>query len=172
MGTAPSARMGRQPAFLLAALLALALLGGGLVSVTRQVTRTPPAQRMETACEELGIIAQALALYKAHVGHYPGVKESGLLALVVDPGIPEWRGPYLNHIIPDPWGRPYQYLYDAEAPLLFSMGPDKRPGTEDDLHASSEDFVLSEETAADWSSAAPRIPTVEILTTPSLQETR
>ena len=35
--------------------------------------------------------------------------EQGLSALVADPGIPGWNGPYLSRIPNDAWGRPLTY---------------------------------------------------------------
>lgn len=167
LGAPPGARLGRQPAFLLATLLALTLLGGSLVSLSRKVTRVPPAQRLETARGELAAIAQALALYAAHVGHFPTAREGDLFALVADPGQPGWRGPYLNRLQPDPWGRPYRYADGAAIPTLLSHGPDRALGTADDLQPDPADFDLSPERAAEWIRTAPRNPTVEIATNPA-----
>jgi general secretion pathway protein G len=33
----------------------------------------------------------------------------------------------------DPWGAPYQILCDQGQVLVFSLGPDKQPGTADDI---------------------------------------
>lgn len=167
LGAPPGARLGRQPAFLLGALLALALLGAGLLKLARNTTRVPPPQRLETARAELAAIAQALALYRAHVGHFPTAREGDLLALVADPGHPGWRGPYLNRLQPDPWGRPYRYADGAAPPMLFSHGPDRAPRTADDLLPDPGDFELAPERAEEWIRSAPRNPTVEIATNPA-----
>lgn len=34
----------------------------------------------------------------------------------------------------DPWGTPYQIRCDLDRMHAYSMGPDRKPGTEDDLH--------------------------------------
>ena len=46
-----------------------------------------------------------------------------------------WDGPYVNHIVNDPWGRPYVYETRPEGghPILYSRGPDGRMGTTDDV---------------------------------------
>ena len=49
-----------------------------------------------------------------------------------------WHGPYLSGPVPnDPWGRPYQYAYPGKHgggnPDVWSLGPDGRSGTEDDI---------------------------------------
>ncbi len=54
----------------------------------------------------------ALGRYHNDVGAYPPVA-SGLEALVYNPGVPNWRGPYLEKAIPlDPWGK--QFLYGLD----------------------------------------------------------
>jgi general secretion pathway protein G len=35
----------------------------------------------------------------------------------------------------DPWGAPYQILCDQGQVLVFSLGPDKQPGTADDINS-------------------------------------
>jgi hypothetical protein len=36
----------------------------------------------------------------------------------------------------DPWGMPFQIRCDLDRVHAFSMGPDRQPGTQDDIHAS------------------------------------
>jgi|UniRef100_UPI00404B2694 general secretion pathway protein G len=84
----------------------------------------------------------SLVRYKIDLGSYPTTAE-GLPALITAPtnGADRWRGPYVeltgSKLPLDPWGESYQYLspgtrnkgsYD-----LFSKGPDKAEGTEDDI---------------------------------------
>jgi general secretion pathway protein G len=80
--------------------------------------------------------------YKMHVGDYPSTSE-GLQALVSAPAqkSDRWRGPYLKEgtKLPmlDPWGEPYQYRYPGQKVKsgydLWSKGPDKIDGNEDDI---------------------------------------
>ena len=46
-----------------------------------------------------------------------------------------WDGPYVNHIVNDPWGNEYVYETRPEGgnPILYSKGPDGRAGTTDDV---------------------------------------
>jgi general secretion pathway protein G len=84
----------------------------------------------------------SLFTYKLHVGDYPSTAE-GLQALLVAPGnkSDRWRGPYLKDgtkvPILDPWGEPYQYRYPGTRSKtgydLWSKGPDKIDGNEDDI---------------------------------------
>lgn len=81
---------------------------------------------------EIEMLGQALDLFKLDTGRYPTTAE-GLNALMANPGIPNWDGPYLKKALPaDPWKRPYNYQspgthgdYD-----LSSYGADGSPGGE------------------------------------------
>ena len=61
-------------------------------------------------------------------GRYP-TQHEGLGALVANPGIGKWEGPYLKSkgVPVDPWGHPYQYRMpgtDGRDYDLYSLGPD------------------------------------------------
>lgn len=80
--------------------------------------------------------------YQIHMGSYPTTEE-GLQALITAPGngSANWRGPYFNpevKTVPlDPWGSPYQYrspgVKNPTTYDLWSLGPDKKDGTADDI---------------------------------------
>lgn len=82
--------------------------------------------KQSAAKAQIELIGQALDQFRLDTGRYPATQE-GLNALVTNPGIEKWDGPYLKKGLPnDPWSRPYQYLspgshgeYD-----LFSYGRD------------------------------------------------
>ena len=84
----------------------------------------------------------SLVRYRIDLGDYPSTAE-GLQALISAPAnrAERWRGPYIDtpggKLPVDPWGEIYQYRspgtknktgYD-----LFSKGPDRAEGTEDDI---------------------------------------
>jgi general secretion pathway protein G len=83
-----------------------------------------------------------LMTYRFQMGGYPSTEE-GLGALMTAPGnkADRWRGPYLieGTKVPvlDPWGEPYQYRYpgthNKDSYDLWSKGPDKTDGTDDDI---------------------------------------
>lgn len=81
-----------------------------------------------------------LQQYTMHMGDYPSTAE-GLQALVTAPGsrADRWKGPYLsdNKLPLDPWKEPYQYRYPGTKNKgtydVWSKGPDKQDGTEDDI---------------------------------------
>jgi general secretion pathway protein G len=88
--------------------------------------------RQSAAKTQIELFGQALDQFRLDTGRYPTTAE-GLNALLVDPGVPGWDGPYLKKAVPnDPWGRPYHYDspgthgdYD-----IVSLGSDGSPGGE------------------------------------------
>lgn len=143
----------RKPGLAMGALVAIVVLGGGLVAKSR-VMRGTPADRYATALRELNVLATAAGLYKAHTGHYPTISEGGMAAFVLDPGTDGWAGPYINSMQPDPWGFGYVYDFASDPPSIHSRGPDHRSGTEDDLFADPADFTPPAELLERWPPAA------------------
>jgi general secretion pathway protein G len=90
--------------------------------------------KQATARAQIELLGAALDQYGLDIGAYPAVAV-GLPALVQNPNIPTWNGPYLkkNAVPSDPWGKPYQYKccpgdhgdYD-----IWSHGADGVPGGE------------------------------------------
>jgi general secretion pathway protein G len=88
--------------------------------------------KQASAKAQIELLGQALDLFRLDAGRHPTTQE-GLNALVVNPGIDKWEGPYPKKGIPnDPWDRPYHYVcpgthgdYD-----LFTYGKDDTPGGE------------------------------------------
>lgn len=81
-----------------------------------------------------------LSLYRSDTGAYPTTEE-GLIYLREKPNnINNWRGPYINKIIPlDPWHKPYIYIspakYGTKEYDLYSFGKNGRNdyGQQDDI---------------------------------------
>jgi len=85
-----------------------------------------------------------LKLYNMHMGRFPTTEEglNGLLTKPEDEAEGKnWHGPYLD-VDPDtglrdPWGQAYQFRCPGEnnegSYDLWSTGPDKEDGTEDDI---------------------------------------
>lgn len=119
---------------LLVVIIILAILAA--VVIPRVIGRTEDA-RIAKAAADVSTIDSTLDQYKIDVGEYPTTDE-GLQALVTNPGSSDrWNGPYLKNGLPsDPWGNPYQYRIPGEQGLeydVYSAGPDKQPGTQDDI---------------------------------------
>jgi type II secretion system protein G len=117
----------------------------------------PPEQSAQV---QLRLLQNVLELYHLDMGDYPTTAQ-GLEALRQLPAnLPnpaKWDGPYLNKPVPpDPWDRPYQYEYSQgdEHPKAWSLGPDGRDGTADDI-------------GADWSTPRPPDTTLEALDAPT-----
>ena len=114
------------------------LMNGGISLGKARIERSAlQAQKAMTS------LTLALGRYKFHVGQYPTTEE-GLAVLAyrrpeelrkIRRAHPTWNGPYVDHIVKDPWGKPYVYETRPEGgnPILYSCGPDRKPGTLDDL---------------------------------------
>ena len=136
--------MRRGPFFYLMLIAVLAIVGGlvlsrGDLSFGRKRIERKPLQ----ARKAMDSLSVALGRYKFHVGEYP-TNEEGLEVLAyrrpeeirkIRKAHPNWDGPYVNHIVNDPWGHPYVYETRPEGghPVLYSRGPDGRIGTTDDV---------------------------------------
>ena len=107
------------------------------------VTALSSAQRKagtDTAKAQIEAFEQNLDVYRLGLNDYPATSD-GLDALINPPASADnrWVGPYLDarEVPLDPWGQPYQYSYpganNQHKPDIWSMGPDKSDGTDDDI---------------------------------------
>ncbi len=105
--------------------------------VPRLTGRTEEARRKRAAVD-LASLEQAIDLFELDIGRFP----TSLTDLAQQPAsIPEgsWHGPYLKRRTRpvDPWGHDYVYRlpgeHNREDYDLFSLGPDGRPATDDDI---------------------------------------
>ena len=96
--------------------------------------------RMPRAKEMIHTLMSAMDCFENDVGRYPTAAE-GLKVLIEPPASPadakKWKGPYIKELQNDPWGNPYKYVYPGAAGPktfdVFSVGPDGKEGTEDDI---------------------------------------
>lgn len=83
-------------------------------------------------------ISDALEMYKINNGCFP-TTEQGLKALLEKslPPPSNWNGPYLKKEPIDSWQKPYKYRCPSQNEQLdfdlWSLGPDGKDGTEDDI---------------------------------------
>lgn len=66
----------------------------------------------------------AISKFKDDNGRCPN-NEEGLLALIKNPGLEEWNGPYINSDqLNDPWGLPYKYdfVQQEEGRIVIFIG--------------------------------------------------
>lgn len=119
-------------------LLVLVILGIIAAIVVPKFSGRTEQARMTAAESQIASFATALDAYEVDNGSYPAGRD-GLLDLVQQPAdARSWRGPYMRKDIPnDPWNRPYVYEFpgrrNPNSYDLYSVGPDGREGTEDDI---------------------------------------
>lgn len=142
-GGAPAFRKG--PVFYLFVIVILVVVGSMVLSAVNSGVGFGKA-RIELkplqAKKSMAALAVALGRYKFHTGDYPTTQE-GLAALAAKSWRKKgWDGPYVNHIVNDPWGHPYYYETRPEGghPILYSHGPNGRAGDDDDVLPDQEMF--------------------------------
>lgn len=122
----------------LGALIVPGIISGNLTLGKKRIDRNDMVAR-----KAMNALSVALGRYKFHVGQYP-TNEEGLEVLAyrkpkelakIRRAHKGWDGPYVDHVVNDPWGRPYVYETRPEGgtPILYSKGPDGRAGTLDDI---------------------------------------
>ncbi|MGD0280857.1 MAG: type II secretion system major pseudopilin GspG [Dissulfurispiraceae bacterium] len=130
---AGNSRLANKSGFTLVELLVVLVILGLLAAlVGPQLFPKLGKGKQSAAKAQIELLEEALDQFRLDVGRYPSTQES-LSALVTNPGIDKWEGPYLKKGLPnDPWGKPYIYTcpgshgeYD-----IVSYGRDGQPGGE------------------------------------------
>jgi general secretion pathway protein G len=153
-----------RPAFVLPALALILIVGVMLVWQINLKLPSPEeanAENIARAQREIKTLRIALERFKIDCGRYPTTEE-GLKALVLNPGIKEWKRNYINFLRSDPWRTPYYYEYTNDTVFLCSFGPDKIKGTADDIIAQTP---TPEE--VDWPPNSPATTNIEQISTNS-----
>ncbi len=81
------------------------------------------------------MLSTALGIFRIDCGRFPTAQE-GLGALIKNPGVKKWAGPYIpgKEAFTDPWGTALRYAPQDEKNLrLTSAGPDRNFGSPDDI---------------------------------------
>ncbi len=110
------------------------ILMGGAIFLLRDPGEQAKIVRAES---DINTIRTQLKSFEMMGMRYPTPQE-GLNALVTRPAnISRWSQAF-NEVPKDPWGVEYQYRYPAQKSEkdqfdLYSNGPDREPGTEDDI---------------------------------------
>ena len=125
-------------------IIGLLMLGSMVLSVCGKGGRTPIPLKPMQARKSMDSLAIALGRFKFHTGAYPTTAE-GLAVLAAKSFAKKgWDGPYINHVVADPWGNEYVYETRPEGghPILYSKGADGRAGTTDDVLPEQEQFEI------------------------------
>jgi general secretion pathway protein G len=132
-------RHARRDGFtLIELLLVLVILGILAAIVVPKFSGRTEQARITAAESQIATFGTALDAFEVDVGRYPKGR-NGLMDLVSAPrDAQNWRGPYMKNDIPkDPWGNDYVYecpgKNNPSSYDLYSMGPDGRAGSEDDV---------------------------------------
>jgi general secretion pathway protein G len=120
-------------------MLVLVILATLAAVVLPKFTGRSEQAKITAAQTQISQIEVALDAFEIDLGRFPSTAE-GLRALVVKPSTDSdgWQQPYLRRDVPnDPWGQEYQYRYpgthNQEGYDLYSTGPDKKLGGDDDI---------------------------------------
>jgi general secretion pathway protein G len=132
-------------------LVVLAILVLLVAMVAPRILGTQKKADINAAKTQVGLLKAALERYALDMKDFP-TTEQGLKALLEPPAdegsvgeessstASNWQGPYLNstELPKDPWGNDYQYESPpthgtGDYPDIWSYGPDREDGTEDDI---------------------------------------
>lgn len=130
------AQPGSRGFTLLEVMVVVVILGILAALVVPKIISRPDEARAIAAKQDIASLMQALKLYRLDNQRYPST-EQGLQALVTKPSTsplpPNWKtGGYVERLVRDPWGNPYQYLNPGVRGEIdvFSMGADGVAGGE------------------------------------------
>ena len=100
---------------------------------------------LQTAKAYVLTLRNAVDQYDATVGYPPTAEQGGLAALITCPANlteAKWGGPYIHDtVFLDPWRNEYQYASPPSRSSksrnfeIWSFGPDREDGTEDDVNS-------------------------------------
>jgi len=123
----------REKGFTLIELLIVMIILGLLAAlVAPKLFQKVGSSKQKAAKAQIALFESALDAFRLDVGRYPTTEE-GLQALVKNPGLAKWDGPYLPKGVPkDPWGNDYVYKCPGEHGEydLYSLGADGQEGGE------------------------------------------
>ena len=112
-------------------IVVIIILGVLAATVGPKLFKNVDKSRQSQAKHQIGIFKGAIDMYRLDTGNLPSTSH-GLQALISNPGVDGWDGPYLddNKLPDDPWNNPYSYKTpgvnrDYE---IISYGKNKAPG--------------------------------------------
>jgi len=136
--TQPHRRVNRRSAFtlieVLLVLIILVVIGSLAIG---QFGNVQQGANIDAAKSQIGLVKGQIEMFRLHTNRYPTSLQE-LWEKPTDQSVADkWRGPYLEELKEDPWGNKYQYTAEGKKNVgkydLWSMGPDGKSGTEDDI---------------------------------------
>ena len=128
----------KQGFTLIEILIVVVILSILAITVVPQFLDQPAKARVARAQSDIQNLKKSLSMYKLDNFNYPSTSQ-GLESLVNKPGgqpnAKNWKpGGYIERMIQDPWGNPYQYLNPGNHGEvdIYSLGADGQPGGEGD----------------------------------------
>jgi general secretion pathway protein G len=131
-------RAARTGFTLIELLLVLVILGVLAGVVVPRLLNHAEKSKVTGAKTSISTLSGVINTFALDCGRLPTTDE-GLSALVTRPGdVKEWHGPYIEpNSLKDPWGDSFQYQlngpHNPDSFDLYSLGPDGREGTADDI---------------------------------------
>ncbi|MBN2327091.1 MAG: type II secretion system major pseudopilin GspG [Candidatus Omnitrophica bacterium] len=128
----------RQKGFTLVEMLLVLVILATLAAIVVPKFAGRSEQAKVTAAQtQIANFEIVLDAFEVDNGFYPKGGD-GLNDLVEQPNnAKNWRGPYMKEIPNDPWENEYVYenpgKHNSNGYDLYSMGPDGRSGTDDDI---------------------------------------
>ncbi len=126
----------RRHGFTLIEIMVVVIVLGILAAtIIPKVANVSYDAKVSKARSNIAVLKSALERFYLNVDRYPTSQE-GLEALVKPPAgaAQTWRGPYVEEIIPDPWGNAYEYRNPGSRGAgsydLWSNGADGAVGGE------------------------------------------
>jgi len=120
-------------------MLVMVILAVMAAIVLPKFTGRSQQAKITAAKTQIAQLEVALDAFEIDLSRYPTTAE-GLKALVEKPAsdASEWQQAYLKRAIPkDPWGNDYVYRYPGQYNEngydLYSLGPDRKLGGDDDI---------------------------------------
>ena len=124
---------------LIEVMVVLLIIGMMAAFIAPQILGSQEEAQLKKAAVDIQQLETALERYKLSNSAFP-TTEQGLDALVEEPTIDPIprnypQGGYIKRLPQDPWGNDYNILSPGElgAIDIYSNGPDREPGTEDDI---------------------------------------
>ena len=132
-------RSSRRGFTLVEMLLVLVILATLAAVVVPKFAGRAKQAKVTAAISQIANLEIALDSFEVDNAYYPKGGD-GLKELIDQPSnTPDWQGPYMQKSIPlDPWRNEYVYVYpgkkNSSSYDIYSVGPDGRAGTEDDIN--------------------------------------